>query len=80
MNPKKKTEEGMVDSQPMEEEFRGAQAKMKATPRKLAYADSDKEALARSLAKGFSDRFSLKSSGIADIHKQTCSASKSQGG
>ncbi|GJS12157.1 hypothetical protein Tco_0368953 [Tanacetum coccineum] len=30
-------------------------AKMKATPRKLAYADSDKEAPARSLARGFSD-------------------------
>nr|GEW23460.1 hypothetical protein [Tanacetum cinerariifolium] len=89
--PKKKTKEGMVDSQPMEEEFQGAitrdvgtkthegpielvfqtqkppspssafikenidvlrtmikehgqQAKMKATPRKLAYIDSDKEA------------------------------------
>ncbi|GKC86580.1 hypothetical protein Tco_1147229 [Tanacetum coccineum] len=89
--PKKKTKEGMVDSQPMEEEFRGVvtrdvgmethegptepvlqmqktpspspafikenidvlrtmikehdqQAKMKATPRKLAYVDSNKEA------------------------------------
>ncbi|GKB88790.1 hypothetical protein Tco_0961062, partial [Tanacetum coccineum] len=83
INPKKKTEEGMVDSQPMEEEFRGAhdqKAKMKATPRKLSYADSDKEALARSLARGFSDRFSLKSSGTAGTHKQTRSASKSQGG
>ncbi|GKF07898.1 hypothetical protein Tco_0042122, partial [Tanacetum coccineum] len=35
------------------------QAKMKVTPRKPAYADYDKEALAGSLAKGFSDRFSL---------------------
>nr|GEU73693.1 hypothetical protein [Tanacetum cinerariifolium] len=35
------------------------QAKMKAAPRKLAYADSDKEALAGSLAKDFSDRFFL---------------------
>ncbi|GJZ33493.1 reverse transcriptase domain-containing protein [Tanacetum coccineum] len=32
---------------------------MKATPRKLAYADSDKEASAGSLAKGFSNQFSL---------------------
>nr|GEY21262.1 reverse transcriptase domain-containing protein [Tanacetum cinerariifolium] len=55
-------EGGMVDSYPMEEEFQGAatrdvgtethegtiepQAKMKATPRKLAYANSKKEALA----------------------------------
>ncbi|GKB47688.1 hypothetical protein Tco_0898441 [Tanacetum coccineum] len=72
--PKKKTEEGMVDSQPIEEEIRGMearnvgtktheeptrpvlqgmikehaqQAKIKATPRRLAYADSDKEAPAR---------------------------------
>ncbi|GJX68084.1 hypothetical protein Tco_0303811 [Tanacetum coccineum] len=96
--PKKKTEEGMVDSHPMEEEFRGAvtrevgtkthggpiepvlqtqktpspslafikenidvlrtmikehdqQAKMKATPRKLTYVVSDKEAPAGSLAR-----------------------------
>ncbi|GJX78060.1 reverse transcriptase domain-containing protein [Tanacetum coccineum] len=54
------------------------EAKIKATPRKLAYADSDKEALARSLAKGFSDRFSLESSGTSDTHKQTLSTSKSQ--
>ncbi|GJR04244.1 reverse transcriptase domain-containing protein [Tanacetum coccineum] len=54
------------------------QAKMKATPRKLAYADSDKEAPARSLARGFSDRFSLESSGTSDTHRQTHSASKSQ--
>nr|GEY81321.1 hypothetical protein [Tanacetum cinerariifolium] len=123
--PKKKTEEGMVDLQPMEEEFQRAitrdtgtkthevptepvlqmkknpshspafnkenidvlrtmikkhdqQAKMKATPRKLAYIDSDKKAPTRSLARGFSDRFSLKSSGTSDTCKQTRSASKSQ--
>ncbi|GKA24839.1 hypothetical protein Tco_0710872 [Tanacetum coccineum] len=76
--PKKKTEEGMVDSQPMEEEFRGAQAKIKATPRKLAYVDFDKEALAGSLARGFSDRFSLESSGTSNTHKQTRSAIKSR--
>ncbi|GKE61191.1 reverse transcriptase domain-containing protein [Tanacetum coccineum] len=54
------------------------QAKMKATPRKLAYADSDKEAPALSLAKRFSDRFSLESSGTSDTYRQTRSASKSQ--
>ncbi|GJV60083.1 hypothetical protein Tco_1466183 [Tanacetum coccineum] len=123
--PKKKTEEGMVNSKPMEEEFQGVvtremgtethegptepvlqiqknpspspafikenidvlrtmikehdqQAKMKATPRKLAYVDSEKEASAGSLAKGFSDRFSLESSGTSDTRKQTRSASKSR--
>ncbi|GKD90742.1 hypothetical protein Tco_1366249 [Tanacetum coccineum] len=54
------------------------QAKMKATPRKLAYADSDKEAAAGSLAKGFSDRFSLESSGTADTCRKTRSTIKSQ--
>ncbi|GKF18534.1 reverse transcriptase domain-containing protein, partial [Tanacetum coccineum] len=49
-----------------------------ATPRKLAYTDSDKEAPARSLARGFSDRFSLESSDTSDTHRQTHSASKSQ--
>nr|GEW09113.1 hypothetical protein [Tanacetum cinerariifolium] len=51
---------------------------MKATPRKLAYANFDKEAPARSLARGFSDRFSLKSFGTSDTHRQTHFASKSQ--
>nr|GFA63351.1 reverse transcriptase domain-containing protein [Tanacetum cinerariifolium] len=54
------------------------QAGMKATPRKLAYADSDKEALAGSLAKGFSDRFSLESSGTSDTCRQTRSTTKIQ--
>ncbi|GJZ85846.1 hypothetical protein Tco_0651185 [Tanacetum coccineum] len=54
------------------------QAKMKATLRKLAYVDSNKEALAESLARGISDRFSLESSGTSDTHKQTRSASKSR--
>nr|GEV83771.1 reverse transcriptase domain-containing protein [Tanacetum cinerariifolium] len=54
------------------------QAKMKATPRKLAYIDFDKKAPTRSLARGFSDRFSLKSFGTSDTCKQTRSASKSQ--
>nr|GEZ91030.1 reverse transcriptase domain-containing protein [Tanacetum cinerariifolium] len=55
-----------------------SQAGMKATPRKLAYADSDKEALAGSLAKGFSDRFSLESSGTSDTCRQTRSTIKIQ--
>ncbi|GKD21373.1 hypothetical protein Tco_1223076 [Tanacetum coccineum] len=54
------------------------QAKIKSIPRKLAYADSDKEAQSLSLAKGFSDRFSLESSGTSDTYRQTRSASKSQ--
>ncbi|GKC47072.1 hypothetical protein Tco_1064794 [Tanacetum coccineum] len=54
------------------------QAKMKATPRKLAYTDSDKEAPVESLAKGFSDRFSLESYDISDTHRQTRSTIKSQ--
>ncbi|GJW68415.1 reverse transcriptase domain-containing protein [Tanacetum coccineum] len=51
---------------------------MKATPRKPAYDDSDKETPAGSLAKGFSVRFLLESSGTSDTHKQTCSTIKSQ--
>nr|GEU96017.1 hypothetical protein [Tanacetum cinerariifolium] len=51
---------------------------MKATSRKLAYVDFDKEAPARSLAKGFSDRFSFESSGTFDTHRQTRSTSKIQ--
>ncbi|GJR84531.1 reverse transcriptase domain-containing protein [Tanacetum coccineum] len=54
------------------------QAKMKATPRKLDYVDFDKEAPAGSLARGFSDRFSLESSATSETHKKTCSASKSR--
>ncbi|GJQ95034.1 hypothetical protein Tco_0006173 [Tanacetum coccineum] len=54
------------------------QSKIKATPRILPYADSDKEALARSLARGFSNRFFLESSGTSNTHRQTRSASKSQ--
>ncbi|GJS96884.1 hypothetical protein Tco_0803852 [Tanacetum coccineum] len=54
------------------------QAKMKATQRKLAYVDSDKEAPTGSLTRGFSDRFSLESFGTSDTRKQTRSASKSR--
>nr|GEY82362.1 hypothetical protein [Tanacetum cinerariifolium] len=114
--PKKKTEEGMVDSQPMKEEFQGAvtrdvgtkthmgptkpvlqtqktpspsmtfikeniyvlrtmikehdqQAKMKATPRKLAYVDSNKEALAKSLARALLARLAtFVSKGMKALH------------
>ncbi|GKE63360.1 hypothetical protein Tco_1513727 [Tanacetum coccineum] len=54
------------------------QAKTKATPRRLAYADSDKEAPARSLARGFSDRFSLESSSMSKTYRKTHSADKIQ--
>ncbi|GKB84866.1 hypothetical protein Tco_0957138 [Tanacetum coccineum] len=54
------------------------QAKTKATPRRLAYADSDKEAPTGSLARSFFDRFSVESCGTSDTHSQTRSASKSQ--
>nr|GEU43356.1 reverse transcriptase domain-containing protein [Tanacetum cinerariifolium] len=54
------------------------QAKIKAMPRILAYADSCKKALAMSLARDFSDRLSLESFGTSDTHKQTRFASKSQ--
>ncbi|GJZ55095.1 hypothetical protein Tco_0610288 [Tanacetum coccineum] len=53
------------------------QAKTKATPKRLAYADSDKEAPTRSLARDFFDRLSLESSSTSDTHRQTRSASKS---
>nr|GEX42397.1 protein NYNRIN-like [Tanacetum cinerariifolium] len=122
---KKKTEEGMVDSQPMEEKIQGAkardvgtethggptepvlqtqktpspspafikenidvlrtmikehdhQAKTKATPRRLTFSDSDKETPVRSLARNFSDRFFLKSSGTSDTRRQARSTGKSQ--
>ncbi|GKD64918.1 hypothetical protein Tco_1307026 [Tanacetum coccineum] len=54
------------------------QGKMKATPRKLSYADSEKEAPVESLAKGFFDRFSLESSGTYNTHRQTRSTIKCQ--
>nr|GEU56885.1 reverse transcriptase domain-containing protein [Tanacetum cinerariifolium] len=49
---------------------RDQQAKMKATPRKLAYVDSDNEALARRQNKGlqaFMDRFKSESSHIKEV-------------
>ncbi|GJS68132.1 hypothetical protein Tco_0682697 [Tanacetum coccineum] len=54
------------------------QAKMKATLRNLAYIDSDKESPAGSLARGFSDRFSLELSSTSNTRKQTHFASKSR--
>nr|GEV88062.1 hypothetical protein [Tanacetum cinerariifolium] len=53
------------------------QAKIKVTPRRLAYADSDMETLARSLARNFSDQFSLKSSSTSDTRRQARSISQS---
>ncbi|GKA83642.1 reverse transcriptase domain-containing protein [Tanacetum coccineum] len=132
--PKKKTEEGMVHSQPMEEEFWGAvtrdmgtkthggptepvlqtqktpspspafikenidvlrtmikehdqQAKMKATPRKLAYVDSDKEAPAgsrrlkdRSITKEKAKRERSKPKGKRFGHQETSSDSEHEEG
>ncbi|GJR01412.1 ribonuclease H-like domain-containing protein [Tanacetum coccineum] len=52
------------------------QAKAKATPRKLVYVDSKKEALDRSMTKGFSDRFSLESIGTSDTRGETHSAAE----
>ncbi|GJU23526.1 hypothetical protein Tco_1156868 [Tanacetum coccineum] len=81
----------MVDSQPMEEEVQRAetggitmikeqdqQVKAKATPKKLVYGDSDRDALDMSKMRDFSDRFSLESSGTSDTHNQIRSSGKSQ--
>ncbi|GJT23471.1 hypothetical protein Tco_0893408 [Tanacetum coccineum] len=46
------------------------QAQGTGTPRRLTY-DFDREALKRSLAKSFSDRFSLESSGTSDTRVRT---------
>ncbi|GJY10821.1 hypothetical protein Tco_0756337 [Tanacetum coccineum] len=54
------------------------QAKTKAIPRKLAYADSDKEAPARSLVRSFSDQFSLESFDTSGTRRQTRFVGKSQ--
>nr|GEX42848.1 reverse transcriptase domain-containing protein [Tanacetum cinerariifolium] len=54
------------------------QAKKKATPKRIAYVDSDKEAPIGSLAMSFSDRFSLESSRTFDTRIQTRFADKSQ--
>ncbi|GJX73608.1 hypothetical protein Tco_0312203 [Tanacetum coccineum] len=56
------------------------QAKAKATPRKLVYIDSEKEALDRSMTKSFSDRLSLESTGTSDTRGKTHSAGKGQKG
>ncbi|GKC98394.1 reverse transcriptase domain-containing protein, partial [Tanacetum coccineum] len=54
------------------------QAKTKATPRRLAYANYDEEAPARLLVRISYDQFSLESSGTSDTRRQTRSVSKSQ--
>nr|GEU71352.1 hypothetical protein [Tanacetum cinerariifolium] len=52
------------------------QAKIKATPKRLAYVDSDKEALAKSPTRGFFNSFSLESFGTSDTYRQTRYAGK----
>ncbi|GKA07773.1 reverse transcriptase domain-containing protein [Tanacetum coccineum] len=52
------------------------QTKTKATPRKLIYADSERDAPDELMAKSFSDRLSLKSSGTSDTHGKAYSARK----
>ncbi|GKC79919.1 reverse transcriptase domain-containing protein [Tanacetum coccineum] len=89
-------EGGMVDSQPMEEEFQGAatrdvgtkihegptepvlQTQKTPSPSPTFFKENIDEAPTGSLAKGFSNRFSLESSGTSDTRKQTCSTIKSQ--
>nr|GEX47505.1 reverse transcriptase domain-containing protein [Tanacetum cinerariifolium] len=56
------------------------QTKAKATPRKLVYVNSKKEAPDRSLTKGFSDQFSLKSTGTFNTRGETYFISKVQKG
>ncbi|GJZ80142.1 hypothetical protein Tco_0644979 [Tanacetum coccineum] len=56
------------------------QAKAKATPRKLIYVDSKKEAPGRSTTKGFSDRFSLEYTDMSDTRGETYSTGKGQKG
>ncbi|GJY59152.1 reverse transcriptase domain-containing protein [Tanacetum coccineum] len=58
----------------------GHQAKAKATPRKLIYIDSEKEAPDWSMTKGFFDRFSLESTSTSDTRGETHSVSKGQKG
>ncbi|GKA89996.1 hypothetical protein Tco_0811808 [Tanacetum coccineum] len=67
-----KTKKAMVDSHPHRRgNFNGVAKGTSGT-------DTIRTALALSLAKGFSDRFSLESSNTSDTDRQTCSASKSQ--
>ncbi|GJY26109.1 hypothetical protein Tco_0400835 [Tanacetum coccineum] len=50
------------------------QTKTKTTPRKLIYVDSEREAPAELMAKSFSDRFSIESSGTSDTRGKAQSA------
>ncbi|GKB76593.1 hypothetical protein Tco_0943488, partial [Tanacetum coccineum] len=54
------------------------QTKAKTTPRKFVYADSKREAPNELMARSFSDRLSLESSGTSNTCSKTHSASKSQ--
>nr|GEV20836.1 reverse transcriptase domain-containing protein [Tanacetum cinerariifolium] len=56
------------------------QAKAKATPRKLVYVDSGKEAPDRSMTKGFTNQFSLESTGMSDTRGEIHSVGKGQKG
>ncbi|GKC63126.1 hypothetical protein Tco_1095724 [Tanacetum coccineum] len=94
--PKKKTEEAMVDSQPIEEELQGAKARDVGTktlggpaepvlqtqktpsPSPAFIKENIDETPTRSLARNFSDRFSLESSGTSDTRRQARSTDKSQ--
>nr|GEU98991.1 vacuolar protein sorting-associated protein 62 [Tanacetum cinerariifolium] len=51
-----------------------------ATRRKLVYVDSEKEAPNKSMTKGFSDRFSLETTGTSDTRGETHFAGKVQKG
>ncbi|GJV60201.1 hypothetical protein Tco_1466301 [Tanacetum coccineum] len=74
-----KAEENIDVSRTMIKEH-DQQANTKATPRRLAYADSDKEAPAGSLARSFFDRFSLESFGnIRHIATNSSRRHKSRG-
>ncbi|GKE13960.1 hypothetical protein Tco_1421537, partial [Tanacetum coccineum] len=55
-----------------------SQTKAKTTPRKLVYADSEREASDEFMTRNVSDRLSLESSGTSNTHGKAHSASKSQ--
>ncbi|GKF25787.1 hypothetical protein Tco_0081681 [Tanacetum coccineum] len=54
------------------------QTKTKATPRKLVYADSERESPDRSMSRSFFDRLSLESSSTSDTRSKAHSTDKSQ--
>nr|GEX31210.1 reverse transcriptase domain-containing protein [Tanacetum cinerariifolium] len=58
--------------------FTKIETKAKKTPRKLVYADSEREASDEFMTRNFSDRLFLESSGTFDTHGKAHSASKSK--